>query len=259
MFQYPADHYFFFNKSKYPHDAVAFGAGERIGFVYLLNQPGPVGTAFLAMPCVRFLTENLQRLVVAQSLFSALATGGVAVPAVVPHHLLAMPGNVADYHGKPVECAEGLGRVTVFGAVVDRAALFDVGHPLLGELAADYVVGKFLKRLPVFRSYRLADMDVEAAVMPRHEQVNVPLAYGPLLQQHLQEFVTEELFQCVGVVVGGDVEVAIFVKGSIGYDDVAVGIEAQEVAEGLDGAGAAGYGVACACHVLFQCLPGDSA
>jgi len=37
-------------------------------------------------------------------------------------------------------------------------------------------------------------------VMPRHEQINVPLGDGSLVQQHLQQLVPKELFQCVGIV-----------------------------------------------------------
>jgi len=38
----------------------------------------------------------------------------------------------------------------------------------------------------------------------------------------------------MGIVIRSDVEVPLLVKGSIGYDDVAVGIETEEVAECLD-------------------------
>ena len=72
----------------------------------------------------------------------------------------------------------------------------------------------------------------------------------------------EELFQCVGIVIRSDVEVPLLVKGSIGYDDVAVGIETEEVAKGLDGAGTAGHRVVHterSRSVLFQRLPGDAA
>ena len=66
----------------------------------------------------------------------------------------------------------------------------------------------------------------------------------------------------MGIVIRCDVEVALLVKGSIGYDDVAVGIETEEVAECLDGAGTARHRVACTERrrsVLFQRLPGDTA
>jgi hypothetical protein len=81
----------------------------------------------------------------------------------VPHHLLAMPGYVAYYHRQPVEHAEVLCRVAVFGAVDDNAAILKVGHPLLRKLAANDLVGKALQGIAVFRRNRLTDMDVEAA------------------------------------------------------------------------------------------------
>ena len=67
----------------------------------------------------------------------------------------------------------------------------------------------------------------------------------------------EELLQGVGIIVRSDVEVALLVKGAIGYDDVAVRIEAEKVAEGLDGADTAGHRIICAVHELFQRLPGE--
>lgn len=120
-------------------------------------------------------------------------------------------------------------------------------------------MGQLLQGVAVISRYRLADMYVEAAVMPGHEQINVPLGDGTLIQQHLQDLVPEELFQCVEIVIRSDVEDAMLVKGAIGYYDVAVRVETEEVAEGLDGAGAAGHGVVCACHVLSQRLPGGAA
>ena len=152
-----------------------------------------------------------------------------------------MPGNVADNQCRPVKCTEALRRVTIFRAIVDSAALLKVHHPLLGELTADNVMDKALQCSPIIRRYRLADMDVEAAVLPRHEQINVPLGYGPLLQQHLQQLVPEELFQSFGIVIRSDVEVPLLVKDSIGYDYVAAWIETEEVTECLDGAGTAGH------------------
>ena len=86
-------------------------------------------------------------------------------------------------------------------------------------------------------------MDVETAVLPRHQQINVPLVDGTLLQQHLQQLVTEELFQCMGIIIGSDVEAAMLVKCSIGYDYVAVWIETEEIAECLDGTGTTGNSV----------------
>ena len=96
-----------------------------------------------------------------------------------------MPGNVADNQSQPVKCAEALCRVTIFRAIVDAAAVLKVRHPLLRELAADNVMSKVLQGITIICRYRLADMDVEAAVLPRHEQFNVPLADGALGQQHL--------------------------------------------------------------------------
>ena len=89
----------------------------------------------------------------------------------------------------------------------------------------------------------------------------MPLGYGALIKQHFQDLVPEEVFEGVGVVIQGDTKAALFVKVSIRYDYVAVGIEGEEVAKGLDRAGAArlrfvrpklsrrGVG-----HVLLQCI-----
>ena len=40
----------------------------------------------------------------------------------------------------------------------------------------------------------------------------MPLADGPLVKQYLEQFVTKELFQCAGIVVWGDAEVASSLK-----------------------------------------------
>jgi hypothetical protein len=58
----------------------------------------------------------------------------------------------------------------------------------------------------------------------------VPLTDNSLGQQHLQQLVPEELFQCVGIVIWSDQEVPLLVKSAIGYDDVAVRIETKKVA-----------------------------
>ena len=79
--------------------------------------------------------------------------------------------------------------------------------------------------------------------------IYVPLGDGSLGQQHLQQLVPEELFQSMGIVIRGDMEVPLLVKGAIGYDDVAVRVEAEEVAEGLYGAGTAGHCVFTLCDL----------
>ena len=52
---------------------------------------------------------------------------------------------------------------------------------------------------------------------------------------------TGDLLQSVTVIIRGDAEVPLLVKCAIGYDDVAVRIEAEEVTKRLDGAGATGH------------------
>gem|GEM_PF-2735335 len=85
-------------------------------------------------------------------------------------------------------------------------------------------------------------MDVEAAVLPRHKQVYVPLCDGAFVQQHGQNLVPEELLQCKAVVIAGNMKAVGIVKAAVGDDDVAMGIEAEEVAKSLDGAGTTGDG-----------------
>jgi len=76
-----------------------------------------------------------------------------------------MTRNVADDKRQPVKGSKALGRVTILGGIVDTAALLKVSHPLLRELAADYVMSKALQGISIIRRYRLTDMDVEAAVL----------------------------------------------------------------------------------------------
>jgi len=51
--------------------------------------------------------------------------------------------------------------------------------------------------------------------------------------------VPEELFQRMGIVIRSDLEVALHVKGAIGYDYVTMWIETEEIAKSLDGTGTA--------------------
>ena len=70
----------------------------------------------------------------------------------------------------------------------------------------------------------------------------MPLRDGARVQQHCQYVAPKELLQGNGVIITGKMKAIRIVKAAVGYDDVAMGVEAEKIAEGLDGAGATGDG-----------------
>jgi hypothetical protein len=77
-------------------------------------------------------------------------------------------------------------------------------------------------------------MDVEAGMTPRHDELDHFLFDFPFPQEHPQHFVLKELFQGLRVQCWGYLERSASIKSAIGAEHVAMGLEVQEIAEGLD-------------------------
>ena len=77
-------------------------------------------------------------------------------------------------------------------------------------------------------------MDVKAGMPPRHDELEHFLCDLPFPQKHPQDFVLKDLFQGPRVQWRRHLERSASIKSAIGAEDVAMGIEVQEIPEGLD-------------------------
>jgi hypothetical protein len=77
-------------------------------------------------------------------------------------------------------------------------------------------------------------MDVEAGMTPRHDELGHFLCDLPFPQEHAQHFVLKDLFQGLRLQCLGHLERSASIETAIGAEDVAMGVEVQEIAEGLD-------------------------
>lgn len=82
----------------------------------------------------------------------------------------------------------------------------------------------------------------------------MPFADGALIHKKFQDLVPKELFKGMCIVEEIDAKSAIFVKGPVAYDDLAVRIEGEKISEGLDGADTAGDRLPHAGNILLQAL-----
>jgi len=98
---------------------------------------------------------------------------------------------------------------------------------------------------------------------PSREHGNQIFRYLSPVQEHLQYLVPENGFQLFEFQRRGDTEHAfVSIKAAVGYEDVAVGIEAQGIAECLDGDDRAGQGFLFRYGLLekdLQGFPGTAA
>jgi hypothetical protein len=77
-------------------------------------------------------------------------------------------------------------------------------------------------------------MDVEAGMTPRHDELDHFLCDLPFPQEHAQHFVLKDLFQGLRPQCPGHLERSASIEAAIGAEHVAMGVEVQEIAEGLD-------------------------
>jgi len=69
---------------------------------------------------------------------------------------------------------------------------------------------------------------------PRHDELDNLLRDLPFPQKHPQHFVLKDLFQGLRVQCLGHLERSASIETAIGAEHVAMGVEVQEIAEGLD-------------------------
>jgi hypothetical protein len=101
-------------------------------------------------------------------------------------------------------------------------------------------------------------MDIEAGLPPRQDQLDYFLSDFPFSQEHLEDRVLEDIFQMPRVPCRGYLEPPVSIENSIGAKHMAVGVEVQGIAEGLDGNDGAGDCILFGDTVLgktFQRIP----
>jgi len=77
-------------------------------------------------------------------------------------------------------------------------------------------------------------MDVETGMAPRHDEFDHLFRDLPFLLEHLEHRMLKELFQGLCVQCRRDLERTASIESAVGAHHVAMGVEIQEIAEGLD-------------------------
>jgi len=242
-----------------PHRPLTFRADQGINFVYLLKQPGPTFPESLFVS-LRF--EDTGDGVI-QTFLLAFSPRDVAVVSVVTHHLLVPVRDVRAHGGQPFHCGEDLGCRAVLGCINDHPLLIQVPHPLLGEGRPDDIAGQVFHGRIVIRRNPVSAEDIEAGMPPCGEHVDHLCGDLSPVQEHLQNLVPENDFQLFQIQRRGDAEhPLVAVEAAVGDENVAVGIESEEVSEDLHSNDNAGDGVVLRNNRLdenLQGIPGTAA
>ena len=124
----------------------------------------------------------------------------------------------------------------VLGRISDFSLLIQVLHTLLGEGRPDDVTRQVFHGRFIVGGDAVAAVDVESGVSPLGEHGNHFLCDLSPVQEHLEYLMLEDALQLFQLQGRGDAEHALAaVKAAIGNQDMAMGVESQEIAEGLDG------------------------
>jgi len=124
----------------------------------------------------------------------------------------------------------------VFGRIDNLSLLLQIVHALLRERGPDDVAGQVLHVRIIFWRYAVSAEDVESGMPPCGEHGDHLLRDLSLGEQHPEHLVPEDGLQLFQFKRRSDAEHAfVAVEATVRNEDVAVGIEAEEVAESLDG------------------------
>jgi len=147
-------------------------------------------------------------------------------------------------HGcKPFRSGEEFRIFAVLRRIGHRRLLIQVRHPFLGEGCPDDVAGEILHGRFILGGDAGAAEDVESGMPPCGEHGDHLLRDLSFGEQHLEQLVPEDGFQFFQFQGRGDPKHALVaIEAAVGDEDVTVRIEAQEIAEGLDGDDSAGNG-----------------
>lgn len=198
-------------------------------------------------------------------MFTGQAAGFVGVAAVVADQVFALVGDVLgelceevegvedlEVAGDPSPAAEkifagGFGvllAVVFLGLVEDLAFARDANESGEREGAAGHVLGEAFDGGTVAAGEEHGAVDVEAAVPPGAHLVDEGGFDETFIEQEAEDLVLPEVEEgFVGEVEGDGMEVSFGGEGSLGDQAMKVGVEVDEVTEGLDGDDAAGGGV----------------
>ena len=111
----------------------------------------------------------------------------------------------------------------------------DVDHPFLEKQSTDYITRQVFKTGFVVRPDRFPAINVEAAVAPTHHVVNHKIVDAPFGPEHLENLLAECVLKIPGPRFRPPRETVVCVKAAIRGDDMQVGIELLEFAEGVYG------------------------
>ncbi len=104
--------------------------------------------------------------------------------------------------------------------------------------------------------YAIPAEGLESGMTPVGKHGDQVFGNPPFGQEHLKDLVPEDRLQLFQVQGRSDPEHAPPVEASVGHQDMAVGIESQEVAKGLDGDDGAGGGILFRHRLLEKELQG---
>ncbi len=98
----------------------------------------------------------------------------------------------------------------------------------LNDIAAEVLHGRL-----IFRRDAITAEDLESGMTPVGEHVDQVFCNSPSDQEHLEDFVSEDRPQLFHLQGRSDPKHAPPVETAVRYQDMAVGIESEEVAKGL--------------------------
>jgi len=242
-----------------PHFPLTLWAEQGIDLVNLLNQARPVPLDGLFIP---LRIEDARDILIRSRLFP-FSPRDIAIKTVVFDHLLALVGDVGAHGGQPFHRRKNLCGLPVFGRIDNLSLLIQIVHALLGERGPDDVARQVLHSRIIIGRYAVSAEDVEAGMPPCGEHGEHLLCDLSLGEQHPEHLVPEDGLQLFQFKRRGDAEHApAAVEAAVGDQDVAVGIEAEEIAESLDGDDGAGDGIGfrnCLLEKYLQGFPGAPA
>ena len=114
----------------------------------------------------------------------------------------------------------------------------------------------------IFRRDAITAEDLESGMTPVGEHGDQVSCDSPFGQKHLEDPVPENRLQLFQVQRRSDPEHALPIEASVRHQDMAVGLESEEVAKGLDGDDGAGDGILLRHRLLkkeLQGFPGAAA
>ena len=183
------------------HDGSASAADERVHFVNLLEETGPVAAALFAefVVLLWWLRRGLEPLCGGAGAF-LLCLAHVRIVPIIPQQLLSLVGDMSDDGGKPIQGGRdcrGVGSAVpiaglLCGIVGDRAGSGIVVQPFHGKGGMQEIAYEPLPRGGIARFDRLTPEKAESRVLPAEQEIDDTGGDYLLAEQCLKELVTEE-------------------------------------------------------------------